>query len=385
MQLGGHPVTIRADEVGIDTRETAEDVARTLAGYHAVIGARVFEHARARAHGRPSPACRSSTCCPTTAHPLQALADLLTIAPALRATSTAARWPTSATSTTWPLAWRWPPALTGIEMRVGQPAGLRPDRRRRRPGPRRSAAPSSWSTDPDEAVEGADVVYTDVWTSMGQEAEAEAPPAGLRGLQRRRRACSAARRARRHLPALPAGPPGRGGHRRGARRPASRVWQQAAEPACTPPGRCSPWLVAVTTRTTGRPSSGKPQRQHRDRPAARGARGHQPEPARRAAGRRGRASPPRPPCRRDLEDLGAVKVRVRRRRDGLRHPRAAQGAGRPRGPPAPGARRLGRRGRRSRPTSSCCARRRARPTSSAPPSTGPASPRCSAPSPATTP
>ena len=37
-QLGGHPVTIRGDEVGIDTRESAEDVARTLAQYHAAIG-----------------------------------------------------------------------------------------------------------------------------------------------------------------------------------------------------------------------------------------------------------------------------------------------------------------------------------------------------------
>ena len=44
VQLGGHPVTIRADEVGLDAREPAEDVARTLACYHAAIGARVFDH-----------------------------------------------------------------------------------------------------------------------------------------------------------------------------------------------------------------------------------------------------------------------------------------------------------------------------------------------------
>ncbi len=43
-QLGGHPVTIRGDEVGIDTRESAEDVARTLAQYHCAIGARVLDH-----------------------------------------------------------------------------------------------------------------------------------------------------------------------------------------------------------------------------------------------------------------------------------------------------------------------------------------------------
>ena len=47
---------------------------------------------------------------------------------------------------------------------------------------------------------------------------------------------------------------------------------------------------------------------------------------------------------RDLEDLGAIKVRVAGRRERLRHPRAAHPAGRPRGPPAPGVRRLGGRG-----------------------------------------
>ena len=46
VQLGGHPVTIRGDEVGLDVRESVEDITRTLAGYHAVIAARVFEHAK---------------------------------------------------------------------------------------------------------------------------------------------------------------------------------------------------------------------------------------------------------------------------------------------------------------------------------------------------
>ena len=44
VQLGGHPVYIQKDEVGLGTRESAEDVARTLACYHAVIAARVMDH-----------------------------------------------------------------------------------------------------------------------------------------------------------------------------------------------------------------------------------------------------------------------------------------------------------------------------------------------------
>ncbi|MFM8388106.1 MAG: ornithine carbamoyltransferase, partial [Actinomycetota bacterium] len=44
MQLGGHPVYTRGEEVGIDVRETAEDIAAVMAGYHGMLAARVFKH-----------------------------------------------------------------------------------------------------------------------------------------------------------------------------------------------------------------------------------------------------------------------------------------------------------------------------------------------------
>ena len=44
VQLGGHPITIRGEEIGMDKRESVEDVTRTLAGYHSIIAARVFGH-----------------------------------------------------------------------------------------------------------------------------------------------------------------------------------------------------------------------------------------------------------------------------------------------------------------------------------------------------
>ncbi len=77
-QLGGHPLTIRADEVGIDERESAEDVARTLAQYHAAIGARVLDH---------EVLVRMSSVVDVPvinllsdrAHPLQAIGDLITL------------------------------------------------------------------------------------------------------------------------------------------------------------------------------------------------------------------------------------------------------------------------------------------------------------------
>ena len=79
VQLGGHPLTIRPDEVGLDTRETVEDVTRTLCCYHAAIGARVFEHSKLERMTAVSsvPVVNMLS---DEAHPLQALADLLTFA-----------------------------------------------------------------------------------------------------------------------------------------------------------------------------------------------------------------------------------------------------------------------------------------------------------------
>ncbi len=81
--LGGHPVYIQGHEVGIDSRETAADVARTLACYHAVLCARVMDHGSlARmadaldAAAVPVPVVNLLS---DRAHPCQALADLLTL------------------------------------------------------------------------------------------------------------------------------------------------------------------------------------------------------------------------------------------------------------------------------------------------------------------
>src|SRR5438094_715554 len=78
VQLGGHPVTIGAAEVGLGARETPEDVVRTLAGYHAVVAARVFEHEKLERMSALD-AVPVVNMLSDTAHPLQALADLLTL------------------------------------------------------------------------------------------------------------------------------------------------------------------------------------------------------------------------------------------------------------------------------------------------------------------
>ena len=78
VQLGGHPVYIQKDEVGLGSRETAEDVARTLECYHSLIAGRVMEHGllEQMAAAAEVPVLNMLS---DSDHPLQALADLLTV------------------------------------------------------------------------------------------------------------------------------------------------------------------------------------------------------------------------------------------------------------------------------------------------------------------
>jgi ornithine carbamoyltransferase len=169
VQLGGHPVTILGDEAGIDTRETAEDIARVLSRYHAVIGARVFDHAKlerlASASSVPVVNMLSDD-----AHPCQALADLLTLRQhfgELKGRSIAYVGDGNNVCTSLMLG----ATMQDMEVRVATPPGYAP-----RPtvvARARERAEVIVTDDPVAAVRGADAVYTDVWASMGQEDERE--------------------------------------------------------------------------------------------------------------------------------------------------------------------------------------------------------------------
>jgi ornithine carbamoyltransferase len=167
-QLGGHPVTIRPDEVGLDSRETVEDVTRTLAGYHSVIAARVYEHAKLERMVAVS-SVPIVNLLSDQAHPMQALADLLTLQQrfgSLEGRRLAYVGDGNNVCRSLALA----AALAGMEMRVATPEGygLAPDDVTRIEA---VGQPLVVTNDPKEAVAGADALYTDVWTSMGQEEE----------------------------------------------------------------------------------------------------------------------------------------------------------------------------------------------------------------------
>ena len=172
VQLGGHPLTIRPDEVGLDVRESVEDVTRTLACYHAMIGARVFEHDKVERMAAVStvPVVNMLS---DDAHPLQALADVLTMAQVLGGVDALAGRTVAYVGDGNNVARSLAIAagMCGMDVRIATPAGYGPTEA---DIARIVAAGADLvvGNDPREAVDGADVVYTDVWASMGHEAEA---------------------------------------------------------------------------------------------------------------------------------------------------------------------------------------------------------------------
>ncbi len=166
VQLGGHPVYITDAEVGIDTRESAEDVTRTLACYHRSICARVFDHGllerMAALNVVPIVNLLSDG-----AHPLQAIADVLTIeaeyGPIDQRTVT---YVGDSNNVTRSLALAV--GMLGGSVRIASPSGNQfsaVDRDRLAA----AGVEPDYLDRPAEAVKGADVVYTDTWISMGQE------------------------------------------------------------------------------------------------------------------------------------------------------------------------------------------------------------------------
>ncbi|MGH9029607.1 MAG: ornithine carbamoyltransferase [Acidimicrobiales bacterium] len=173
--LGGHPVYVQGVEVGIDDRETAEDVAHTLACYHAVICARVFDHDVLSR--MTSALAESDTAVPVVnllsdeAHPCQALADLLTLRQAFGELGGRTIAYIGDANNVW-RSLSLAAAMAGVRVRTASPYGYgpEPDDLERIV---RLGGEVELLEDPTEAATGADALYTDVWTSMGQEEEAE--------------------------------------------------------------------------------------------------------------------------------------------------------------------------------------------------------------------
>ncbi len=168
--LGGHPVSIRGDEVGLGVRESVDDVTKVLARYHRILGGRVFDHAVLEAMAAVD-AVPVINLLSDFAHPCQALADLLTMRQrwgGLEGRKVA--WVGDGNNVARSLTLAC--AMTGVNVAVASPPGHQID-----PiavdGARSRGVEVTLTEDPLEAVDGADAVCTDVWVSMGQESETE--------------------------------------------------------------------------------------------------------------------------------------------------------------------------------------------------------------------
>ena len=168
-QLGGHPVYTRGEEVGFDTREPVEDVARIMEGYHALIAARVFDHLTVTRMAAvvDIPVVNMLS---DHSHPLQAFADALTMQQCLgELAGKTVAYVGDYNNVARSLA--EVSAMLGMHIRFACPHGFDAPLVELERFSLLGAPSVEQSTRPADAVEGAHAVHTDTWVSMGQEAD----------------------------------------------------------------------------------------------------------------------------------------------------------------------------------------------------------------------
>ena len=252
-ELGGHALYLGTQGSQLERGEPIRDTARVLSGYCHGIMVRTFGHDRAEEMARFAtvPVINGLT---DLLHPCQVLADLQTVVQRFRRHAAIRARTLRSVSYAWigdgnnmANSWIEAAGILGLDLALACPAGHEPDAgvlARARAGERGRI---TVVRDPAEAAAGRQVISTDVFASMGQEAEAEARRTAFAGY-----AIDAAlmRSAapRRHRPALPARPPRRGDHRRGDRGPGQRRLAAGREPPARAEGAArAPAPVAATS------------------------------------------------------------------------------------------------------------------------------------------
>jgi len=170
-QLGGYPVFLPQESVGIGKRESGADVAQLLGRYCGMIVARVFEHDLLveLARNTEVPVVNALS---DLSHPCQVLADLYTMRQHRKL------WPGVKVAFVGDgnnvvNSWLEMATLYPMHFVLAAPEGYGPDEAILRYAQNVGLSTIEVVDDPIEGVRGADVVYTDVWASMGQEEEAE--------------------------------------------------------------------------------------------------------------------------------------------------------------------------------------------------------------------
>lgn len=183
-QLGGHSIYLGPDEINLGVREAIKDVARTLSRYVDAIILRTFAHSNVleMAEYADVPVINGLS---DFSHPCQALADVFTIQEQLGTfKGKTLAYVGDGNNVCNSLIYAC--AKVGLNIKVASPEGYEPDTRVFKEAKSMALLKDvliCLTHDPYEAVRGADVVYTDVWASMGQEQEAAKRKAVFKGFQ----------------------------------------------------------------------------------------------------------------------------------------------------------------------------------------------------------
>ena len=165
-QLGGQAITLPFDGSQMARGEPLADTARVVSGYADCIMMRTFKDARIQEVARAAtvPVINGLT---DGAHPVQLLADIMTVQERLGSIEGRTVAFVGDGATNMALSWMEAARIFGFSLRLAAPEGYRPPEAEVKACGSRLLVTAS----PEEAVAGAEVVVTDVWTSMGQEAE----------------------------------------------------------------------------------------------------------------------------------------------------------------------------------------------------------------------
>lgn len=203
-RLGGHPISLFNPEVQLGERESPADISRILDRYTDGIVARLVSHRdlTAIAAAARSPVINALT---DAEHPCQVLADLMTVQEALGHVR-GARVTYMGDGNNVCTSWIYGAALCGVDLRVVAPPGYEPSAAVLEHGARLRAdgTPFVLTDDVEAALRDTDIVYTDVWTSMGQETEQQRRRTDFAHLQVNDRLLSHAPPAARVMHCLPA-------------------------------------------------------------------------------------------------------------------------------------------------------------------------------------
>jgi ornithine carbamoyltransferase len=177
-QLGGHAVFLGPDDIHLGHGEPVRDTARAVSRYADAIMARVFDHADVveLAEYATVPVINGLS---DAAHPCQTLADLLTIRERAGFDASVA-WVGDGNNVC--QSFVLGAAMVGLDLTVATPEGYGVDDAVSERAADLGTAPERTS-DPAEAVADADVVYTDVWVSMGEEDERDRKLRAFEGFQ----------------------------------------------------------------------------------------------------------------------------------------------------------------------------------------------------------